>query len=66
VWLALGAAARFRGGYEILLLPVEAAAWLAEAAMLRALLRRNGRDLALIALAANAASFLAGLLLIGL
>jgi hypothetical protein len=73
VWLALGAAARFRGGYEISLLPVEIAAWLAEAAMLRALLRGRGRgrgreggDLVLIALAANAASFLAGLVLIGL
>ncbi|MFI0356496.1 hypothetical protein [Actinomadura sp. 9N407] len=66
VWLALGAAARFRGGYEIFLLPVEIAAWLAEAAMLRVLLRGEGRDLLLVALMANAASFLAGLLLIGL
>ncbi|MFB4318680.1 hypothetical protein [Actinomadura sp. 21ATH] len=66
VWLTLGAAARFHGGYEIVLLPVEIAAWLTEAAILYALLRRRGRDLAGVAVAANAASFLAGLLLIGL
>ncbi|XVQ07876.1 hypothetical protein ACQP1W_35600 [Spirillospora sp. CA-255316] len=66
VWWALGAAARSRGGYEIALLPVEIAAWLAEAALLRAMLLRamlrgKGRAFLHAALAANAASLLAGL-----
>ncbi|MFC5753597.1 hypothetical protein [Actinomadura rugatobispora] len=64
VWWALGAAARSRGGYEIALLPVEIAAWLAEAALLGALLRRPGRACLHAALAANAASLLAGLVAI--
>ncbi|MEW2358635.1 hypothetical protein [Spirillospora sp. NPDC029432] len=66
VWLTLGAAARFQGGYEIALLPVEIAAWLTEAAILYALLRRRGRNLVCVAVAANAVSFLAGLLVIGI
>ena len=67
VWWALGAAARTRGGYETALLPVEIAAWLAEAALLGALRRPPGarraeaRIVLHAALAANAASFLAGL-----
>jgi hypothetical protein len=64
VWWALGAAARSRGGYETALLPVEIAAWLTEAALLRTLLRGQGRALLHAALAANAASLLAGLVII--
>jgi hypothetical protein len=61
VWSLLGAASRLRGGYEIALIPVEAGAWLAEAAILWALLRRDPPALLAIAVAANAASFLAGI-----
>lgn len=64
VWWSLGVAAGFRGGYAAALLPVEIAAWLAEAAILWALLRREARTLLAAAVAANAASFLAGLVLL--
>ncbi|GAA2452460.1 hypothetical protein GCM10010191_83460 [Actinomadura vinacea] len=66
VWWTLGAAARLRGGYEIALLPVEITAWLAEAAFLCACLRGPRQKVLHAALAANAASFLAGLIVVGL
>ncbi|WP_433472361.1 hypothetical protein ACQPZP_26155 [Spirillospora sp. CA-142024] len=66
VWWTLGVAAEFWEGYEIVLLPVEIAAWLVEAALLGALLGGPRRPLLHAALAANAASFLAGLVAAGL
>jgi hypothetical protein len=64
VWWTLHAAGGHRETYAISLLGVEVAAWLTEAAIAWMFLRRDAGTLVAIALAANAASFLAGLLLV--
>lgn len=65
VWWVLGVVGGIRGGYEVALLPVELGALASEAAMLWAVLRREPRVLLAVAVAANAASFLIGLILLG-